>query len=175
MPCGKEKGFTLIDLLLVVMILGIAGMILAPQFNTMLDEAKLNEATGELVSGLQYAQNLAVRHQRPFGVLADTDGNWFNVFDSQYKDDSNPHPAADPPVNAYGVVLHPMDKNWYLTDFDTMETYSGVSLSTIPAGGEIRFYPDGHSSSSSGTFVLSLAKRQKTIIVDGVTGRVSVQ
>ena len=143
-------------MLLVVVILGILGMIVIPQFHSVVTEARLNEATGELVSGLQYAGSLAVQHQRPFGLMADVDENWFKVFDYQYKTDPNPHHDSEPPVDVYGVVLNPLDKKWYTKDFDTMTTYDGVHINSVPAGGEIRFYPDGHSSSSDNTFVLDL-------------------
>ena len=177
----RNKGFTLLDLLLVVTILAVLGMIMIPQFHSMITEARLNEAAGELVSGLQYAGSLAVQHQRPFGLMADVDENWFKVFDHRYKDDTNPHhdcwpdPACDPRVDAYGVVLNPMDKKWYRKDFDTMKTYEGVRITSVPEGGEIRFYPDGHSSSSDNTFVLSFGGNQRTITINGTTGRVSVQ
>ena len=140
----------------------------------MVNEAKLNEAAGELVSGLQYAGNLAVQYQRPFGFEANVAGNWFKVFDYQYKTDSDPHHDYDPPVDVYGVILNPVDKKWYWKDYDDMETYKGVSITSVPAGGEIRFFPDGHSSSSDHTFVLSLDNDQRTITVNGTTGRVTV-
>jgi prepilin-type N-terminal cleavage/methylation domain-containing protein len=176
----KNKGFTLLDLLIVIMIIGVLGVLIIPQFHSMVSETKLNEATGELVSGLQYAGNLAIQYQRNFGLEANVGGNWFKVFDYRYKDDTNPHhdclpdPACDPRVDAYGVVLNPVDKKWYIKDFDTMKTYEGVHIDFVPPGGEIRFYPDGHSSSSDNTFVLSLAGNQRTITVNGTTGRISV-
>jgi len=175
MSVRGSSGFTLIDLLIVVMILGILGMTVWPQFHSMIGEAKLNEAAGELAAGLQYAGNLAVVHQRPFSLLADADGNWFKVVDHRYKDDPTPHHSDDPPTDDYGLVFHPVEKTWYLIDFDTQAPYEGVDLTAAPTGGEIRFYPDGHSASSSHTFVLSYAGSQRTITVDGRTGRVSVQ
>jgi Tfp pilus assembly protein FimT len=172
----RNKGFTLLDMVLVVMILGILGMIVIPQFHSMVTEARLNEATGELVSGLQYAGSLAVQHQRPFGVKASVAGNWFRVFDDQYKADSNPHYDSDPPVDAYGVVLNPIDKKWYTKDFDTMKTYEGLKITSVPVGDEIYFYPDGHSSSSSDTtFVLTFGGEQRTVTVKWMTGRISVE
>ena len=169
-----NRGFTLLDLLLVMLILGIMGMIIIPQLHSMANEAKLNGAATELVSALEYAANLAVQYQRPFGLKADDSGNWFRVFDNRYKSDSNPHTDEDPPVDAYGVVLNPVDKTWYTRDYDTLGTYEGVRLTSVPAGGEILFYPDGHSASSDNTFVVSLSDSQRTITVNGTTGRVTV-
>lgn len=167
-------GFTLLDLLIVIMIIGIIGVLVTPPLHSMIDEARLNEASGELVSGLQYARSLAVTHQRPFGLLADVGGNWFRVFDYQFRNDANPHHGETPPVDAYGVVLNPFDKKWYKVDFDTTQTYEGVSISSVPSGGMISFYSDGHSSISDSIFVLSYGGDNRSISVDGTTGRISV-
>lgn len=169
-----NRGFTLLDLLIVMMIIGIIGVLVTPTIHSMVNETRLNEASGELVSGLQYARSLAVTHQRPFGLLADTAGNWFRVFDYQYRNDGNPHHGETPPVDGYGVVLNPFDKNWYSVDFDTTPTYEGVRIDSAPSGGMISFYPDGHSSISDSTFVLSYDGDNKTISVDGTTGRITV-
>ncbi len=171
----ENKGFSLLDLLIVIMILGILGVFLAPQLHSTLNEARLNEATGELVSGLHYAQSLTVTHQRPFGLLADVGGNWFRVFDYQYRNDANPHHSETPPVDGYGVVLNPVDKKWYTVDFDTTHPHEGVSIDSASAsGGMISFYPDGHSSSADSVFVLGFGGEQRTITVDGTIGKISV-
>ena len=171
----KNRGFSLLDLLIVLMILGIMGVILAPQLYSMMTEARLNEAAREMVSGLQYAQSLAVIHQRPFGLKADVDGNWFRVFDYRHRDDSNPHHDETPAVDAYGVVINPLDKNWYLVDLDTTHTYEGVNINAAPTDGMISFYPDGHSSSDDSFFVLTYGGDTKTITVDGTTGKIRVE
>ena len=169
---GKNKGFSLLDLLIVIMILGIMGMLVAPNLHST--EARLNEAAREMVFGLQYAQSLAVAHQRPFGLKADVDGNWFRVFDYQYRDDTSPHHDATPPVDSYGVVLNPVDKSWYSVDFDTAQTYEGVSVDSAPTGGMISFHPDGHSSLDDSVFVMSFGGDTRTITVDGTTGKIVV-
>lgn len=171
----KNRGFSLLDLLIVLMILGIMGVILAPQLYSMMTEARLNEAAREMVSGLQYAQSLAVTHQRPFGLKADVDGNWFRIFDYQHRDDSNPYHDETPPVDGYGVVINPLDKNWYIVDLDTSHTYEGVNLNAAPTDGTISFYPDGHSSSDDSSFVLTYGGDTRTITVDGTTGKIRVE
>jgi len=172
----KNKGFSLIDLLIVLMILGIMGVILAPELYSMMTEARLNEAAREMVCGLQYAQSLAVTYQRPFGLKADVAENWFRVFDYQYRNDSSPHHDATPPVDGYGVVINPLDKNWYIVDLDTIHTYEGVSIESAPTDtdGTISFYQDGHSSSGESLFVLSFGGDSRTITVDGTTGKIRV-
>jgi len=167
----KNEGFTLLDLLIVVMILGIVGMIAIPRYNSLIADAALDGAAGEMVSGLQYAGNLAARYQRPFGFLSDAAGRTFRVYDYRYRNDAAGHVDVTPPVTANGVVQNPIDKSWYIKDLNLMKTYDGVSITN----GEIRFYPDGHSSSAASTVTVQYAGKQKTITVNGTTGRVSVQ
>jgi type II secretion system protein H len=170
-----QLGFSLLDLVIVIVILGILGTIAVPQFHSMMGARRLNAASGEFVSALQYARNLAVKYQRPFGLRANVAGNWFRVYDDKYKTDAGPHHDVVPPVDAFGVVLNPLDKTWYVIDYDTMDTYEGVTMTSIPPSTRLCFYPDGHSSSSDSTFVLSHAGDQRTITVNGTTGRIHVQ
>jgi len=169
----SKAGFTLLDSLIVIAILGIVGIIIIPQFQGLVRETKLNEAATELVSGMQYAGNLAVRYGRPFGFQADATGRWFCIFDNRYHGDSAPHTGEDPPVTAYGVVLHPLDKNWYLRDFDEMDSCREVTFTA--ASTPIVFYPDGHSQETDTTMTVSLGADQRMIVIDGATGRIKVQ
>lgn len=172
-----SRGFTLLDLLIVVMILGVLGMIAIPQFHAMVAEAKLNEAAGELVSALEYSGYLAVQYQRTIGVEADVTGNWFRVL--LYG--SAPPSGSDLHANADGVVLNPFDKKWYEKDFDIMSAYEGVSITSVPGGGsrgDIRFYPVGHMPDPLGSdksIVVSYAGNQKTITVDVITASIRVE
>jgi len=168
----KQQGVSLFDMLIVIIILGIVGIAVIPQLQGIVEETKLNEATAELVSGIQYAENLAIRYRRPFGFQANAAEHWFQIYDNRYHTDSAAHTDQDPPVTSYGVVLHPLDKNWYKRDFDEMENYRGVTF-TIASSDTIVFYPDGHSAAVNTTITVSLGDRQKTITVDGTTGRIS--
>jgi type II secretion system protein H len=167
----RPEGFTLLDTLIVIAILGIIGMVVIPRFQGMVQQTRLNEAAADLVSGLQYAENLAVRYRRPFGFQAEAAGRWFKVYDKRYAADTAAHAAADPPVTAYGVVWNPLDQNWYQHDFDDMENYRAATFTSA----QIVFYPDGHSAAADTTVTVSLGGFQRTITVDGATGRVSVQ
>ena len=180
--CGSiltkvSRGFTLLDLLIVILIMGILGTIVIPRIQSLTAETKLNEAAMELVSALQYAAGLAIQYQRPFGLQAIAGGYWFWVFDTDpYPDDTAiVRPDNTPPVNAADVVLNPFDKTWYEIDYDTDEIYQGVDLTTVPSGSEIRFYADGHCGSTDKSFALTYVGLTKTITVNGATGRITVQ
>ena len=146
-------------------------MAIMPQFQGMVQETRLNEAAAEIVLGMQYAGSLAVRYRRPFGFQADAAGHWFKIYDNRYAADAAAHTADDPPVTAYSVVLNPLEKSWYVHDFDDMENYRAVTFTSA----QIVFYPDGHSAASNTTVTVSLGGSQRTITVDGATGRISVQ
>ena len=128
-----QLGFSLLDLVIVIVIIGILGTIAVPQFHSMVGARRLNAASGELVSALQYARNLAVKYQRPFGLRANLGANWFRVYDDKYRLDPHPHQDEAPPVDAQGVVLNPLDKTWYIIDYDTMGTYEAVSYTHLRA------------------------------------------
>jgi Tfp pilus assembly protein FimT len=170
---NRKAGFTLLDSLIVIMILGILGVIVIPQYQGMIQETRLSDAAAELVSGMQYAGSLAVRYRRPFGFQADAAGRWFKVYENRYADDPNAHTADTdkPAVTAYGVVQNPLDKSWYIHDFDDRENYQAVTFTSA----RVVFYPDGHSAATNTTVTVSLGDRQRTIMVDGTTGRISVQ
>ena len=61
----EEEGFTLVELIVVVMMIGILSSIAIPQFMTAADKAKQKEATG-IVSALVKA---ATAYQTEYGVL----------------------------------------------------------------------------------------------------------
>jgi Tfp pilus assembly protein FimT len=170
----KKGGFTLIDLLIVCMILGILAMVVAPQFHTMNSERELNSAAGEVITAIHFAQNLAVKYQRGFYLRAKKPDNMIQVGDLRYKNDPNPHLNDDPPVLNNGLVIEPLRKAAYDFDFDTMSELEGVSITSVPAGDYIYFYPDGHSSEMDSTIGLSYLNQQRTITVDGCSGKTTL-
>jgi Tfp pilus assembly protein FimT len=156
------------------MILGILSMLVAPQFYSMNSERKLISATDEVITAIHLSQNLAVQYQRVFYFRAKQTENIIQVGDLRYKNDPNPHPSDDPPVLNNGIVLNPLTKIKYDLDFDTLSELEGVNITSAPAGEYIYFYPDGHSSEADSIIVLSYSNQQRTITVDGYTGKTTL-
>lgn len=63
-PPAPTRGFTLVEILVVVVILGIASMVILPQLGDRGD-LKASSAARVLAADLIYAQNLAIVKQRP--------------------------------------------------------------------------------------------------------------
>jgi len=180
--------------MIVIVIIGIMGTILTPQFHSILTEMKLNGATLEFVSALEYTKSLAIKYQRPFQLRAyrydygDDKKNQFLVKDFTSPLDDAVHPDADPPLFSYKRVFNPLDKKPYIIDFDEVQAalagiveprreYEGVCILSVPGGGtsaDVDFYPDGHSSDTDSSFTLDLGGEQRTITVDGISGKIAV-
>jgi type II secretory pathway pseudopilin PulG len=171
----ERLGFTLLDALLVVVILTIVAMAAVPIASSLLADSRLGAAAAETVSALQFAGNLAIRYQRTFGVEGSVNLNSLTVFDNRYRADAASHPGAAPPVAAWGVVLNPLDRTWYTLDLDDAPSCRGATLSAVPAGGIVRFYPDGHTGESDSVFVLRYGSATRSVRVSGVTGRVTAE
>jgi type IV fimbrial biogenesis protein FimT len=76
-----ENGFSLVELMTVVIILAIMATIGLPALATYLERSRVESAAGELLSGLQLARNEAVRLNNDVRVCASDDdascsGTW---------------------------------------------------------------------------------------------------
>jgi prepilin-type N-terminal cleavage/methylation domain-containing protein len=89
---NPRRGFTLIEILCVVIILGIAGAIIVPQIGTR-DDLRAASAARALMADLIYAQNLAITSQGNHYVAFDIANRKYTVFNS-----------------SMNVVQHPVEK-----------------------------------------------------------------
>ena len=137
-PRRSVEAFALLDLLITMLIFGILVMVAIPAVTSTIAQSRLNGAANEMVSGLQYAEGLAVKYGRPFGLIVDGPNSTFSVYDSA--------PTGDPPVNASNVVVNPIDRAWYVKAFNSIDAYSGTKITSPVTAVSILFYPDGHST-----------------------------
>jgi len=147
---NDESGFTLVELIVVVMMIGILSSIAIPQFMTAADKAKQKEATG-IVAALVKA---ATAYQTEYGALPETAGELEEYAKFQECTDgakltkggkvckgSTPGPLAD------DAVSFVTSSGNYLVEFTTA-TVSGDVIFQVKAN------PNGEAYATNGSAVI---------------------
>lgn len=153
-------GFTLVEVLVVVVIVGIAGAVIVPQ---MLRAGTMNvQAAARMVTAdLLYAQNDAIAQQAARRVIFDVPGNRYRV--------------ADSGGTALSVTWKGAGAANYVTSFATDGRFAGVSLLAASFGSDSFIeYDDLGSPSSGGSIDLVASGLRYRVTVTPMTGRVSV-
>ena len=102
-----RRGFTLVEILSVVVILGIASAIIIPQMGTR-DDMRAKAAARTLIADLIYCQNLAISTGKPCFIR-------FDVADSSWRVITSPTSTN---TATWGVpVSHPLRQDVYITKF----------------------------------------------------------
>jgi general secretion pathway protein H len=141
-----ERGFTLIEMLVVIAIIALIGAFVLPQFSGAQAKADMSSAARRLAAGLRTTRSLAMAHGRSEAFTVD-------VAHGLYRAGAGAAQAIDKHV---GVTL------------------VTASQETIDAAeGNIRFYADG--SSTGGGIGLRAGTRSTLVLVDWLTGRVSIE
>jgi general secretion pathway protein H len=143
--CRSERGFTLVEMIVVVAIMGLVLAMVAARGPLGLHTLTARSAANELASGFRQARARAVADNRPVAVSIDLAGHQWRV-------------GTDKPTQL------PRD-----LDIAVL-TVAGQSVGGTAAA--IRFLPDG--SSTGGRVELKDGRRRMRIGVDWLNGRVSV-
>lgn len=149
-----QGGFTLLELLLVLGILGMAAMLLGPGLAT-LDSPGFNAQTREATGLLNYARRMAVVQGTPatieFVVAANADNETNSDTETQQAD----------------IVGRWVGDNIELSYRDSAGQDAPVDRRVL-----VTFYPEG--GSTGGELIMQQENRQLTISVDPFSGRVQV-
>lgn len=139
------KGFTLIELIVVMAVLGLVAVTVLPRLPAGLAGSELRRSTREVMAGLRSTRNLAIMRNRDETFRVDVEQR---AFQSPAENRAHALPR--------GVAMRLVTA--------TSELTSGTT-------GGIRFFSDG--SSTGGRVLLSNRDREATVSVDWLTGQVA--
>jgi general secretion pathway protein H len=141
-----SAGFTLLELLLVLAILGLVAALTLPSLRRQPDKLRLEAATGTLVSALRFSRAQAIARNADVVVTMHTDRR----------------------------ILESSTGSAIQLDQDiSVEMIFAASERRRGAAGAIRFFPDG--TSSGGDILLTLNKRVARISVNWLTGEARLE
>ncbi|MHB8448044.1 MAG: GspH/FimT family pseudopilin [Rudaea sp.] len=144
MPRPRQHGFTLIELVAVIVLIGIALSVVSLSFSKSMSSAKIQAATRDLVAALRYTRGQAIVTGKQAALDLDIQ--------------SDTYQAPGRPI-----VKLPKDMRMVLLTADSEQTSA--------TSGRIRFFPDG--ASTGGHISVRLGEREWRINVSWLTGAVT--
>ncbi len=179
-----QHGFSLLELLIVVTILGIAAAVAIPDFSTH-DVYKLDLAAEKIAESIRYARSESLRTGQIHGVEISQNTQRTVV----YKAD-----LTTTPVSMDSILYHPLSKQPLDFNVDSSTMTEGVNISNAQ---DPFFYAMGRRknllfdasgvpiwivSSTSSTYILqdgavqiSFGNHNRVVKIAQITGRVTVQ
>lgn len=142
----QEKGFTLIEMIVVTIIVGIISAIALPNLLGLLNRNQVNQATGEIEGALKEAQKVATRNGKSCTISINAANNTI----------SNGAGANDRCL----LATRNIDDDFTLTTSRTDITFSGkgnITLAPVPV--IVISFPDGST-------------QQKCVVIENSLGSV---
>lgn len=143
----RYSGFTLLELLLVLLLLGLVYGLASPMIGGGSSGLDIKSASRQLAAGLRKARSVAVAERREAVLSLNVEARNFSV-------------TGDPKV-------YPLPKEPVLSLFTAQSELEQERT------GRIRFFADG--SSTGGRITVAVGNQKQLIDVDWITGRVSIQ
>jgi prepilin-type N-terminal cleavage/methylation domain len=175
-----SAGFTLVEILIVVMVMGILATISLPAINSTLQGSRLRGAAYEVVTALEYAQLTAMTSGRGTRVVIGDNQESIGV--RQYTSNADFFTGGDELAEndvesgTYVLMPYPTKKgiNYPITLTDE-NRFQGVDItvSDFNAGSQVDFNAQG-APSKGGTATLALGGDQIVVTLDALTGKVTV-
>lgn len=143
---ARAAGFTLLEMLVVLMIMGLVAALTIPTFGTGVSSTALKGAARDVAAGLRLARGQAITQRAEAALELDVAARSFRV-------------PPDPRVHSLpsGIEL-----KLFTAQRDLVNDQVGA----------VRFYPDG--GSNGGRITLAAGERKFDVDVDWLTGRIAI-
>ncbi len=141
------RGFTLVELLVVLLLLGVIYGLAGPMLDVGASGVDLKVASRQLAAGLRKARSVAISEGHDAALTLQVGTRKFSV-------------TGDP-------------KTYSLPGKVDLVLVAAASEQTEAATSNIKFFPDG--SSTGGRITVSIGEHKQQVDVDWITGRVKIQ
>jgi prepilin-type N-terminal cleavage/methylation domain-containing protein len=178
------RGFTLVELIIVVLIVGIVVALGYPALTGSVVDARLYAATSAVATAFEFAQLSAAASGRPCRVTVNVAAETVAIEQLAY---TNIADILDPAVTeieeddiesatVYAAMEDPMKRGSdYVVDFSSSDWFGGVDLSTAAFGtGNTVVFNERGTPSEGGQVALTCGGREVAIAVDALTGKVTL-
>jgi len=134
-PIGETKlnnAFTLIEIILAVVIIGIVLAFAVPNFSKMYSRFQLNKTTDDLLSLSRWAQAMAIGQERAYLLSFSEDRRSYDLLRQTINEDADNQETFDPVKGSLG-------RKHTLPESVTLDTHDD----------NVEFYPDGTMGDST--------------------------
>lgn len=146
-PANMQRGFTLIEILVVMAVMLLVYGVVSPLFSSGVSGAEMKAAARQLAAGLRKTRSTAISTRRETALALDVEQRRFELSGDKQ--------------------IYRLPANVDLALFTAQSELSGEKT------GSIRFYPDG--SSTGGRITIAGGNGKYLVDVDWLTGRVVIQ
>jgi prepilin-type N-terminal cleavage/methylation domain-containing protein len=176
---ASRAGFTLLELVLVLLLLSIFAMLGVPALNSAMGDSRLAGAAQEVVNAFEFAQLRATTGAQTRVVIGDSTDR---IAVRQYQPSGDiisggtTLAAADVETGTYQLVEYPASKGVdYEILFASDRRFKGVDItaSDFNVADPVQFDTLG-TPTKGGTVTLVLGNRQTVVTLDALSGKVTV-
>ena len=154
---SRKDGFTLLELILVLFLMGLTAGIVLPFVVSTLDRVKLQSEARQISSALQFARSEAITKKTLFTFNADIDNNQYWLANPKEKE---------------------VTQTKTLDETVKIKNYQGTEETVSDGTFIINFYPRGNSSAGTIHLQSSIAESDElvyAITIDPITGKPRVK
>jgi prepilin-type N-terminal cleavage/methylation domain-containing protein len=129
----SKQGFTLIELMITVVIIGVVAGMAAPSFQTAWERQRFQGGNKEIVSKLRAARSFAVSSKEPHGIHFDTEAKVYTLFRDVANPGDNTFESGDSVISADTLPV----------EFTYLSTFFENDVIMFKANGSADFTGDG--------------------------------
>lgn len=165
-----RNGFTLVEIIIVVVILGIAALMAIPMLSSAAD-IQVRAAANRIAADLDYAKGLAITHQRAYSVVFDVSGESYEIQDNIGNPVKNPVRPSDDFVVDFSADGRLSQVDIVTADFDS-DSDDAITFDYL--GSPYKGKNTSTPLMNSGQITLQADSFSLTVDVEPVTGYVTM-